>query len=351
MTINRGLAQPRIPFLLWGDLRCGDMPILRRKLVGWRAHECMYAWVYLTDYLAVRKIEEIWDHNYKASSSGPFFPTLGGELWTRHDRALIDPHFQINANSFETATICAAVLSAVNDQKFTISELGSTFFTSIDKFKLAVRELMRLDPAVGKINPAWCGIDNSPFVNQVAQILHPSGVDLKISDDHRKFRKANGYNFFVSRFVCSYVFEKTVVLGEFLNANFGSGIFEDAFAADGSEVEVFNHGQRETYLDIAALCRKLRADGRRVFLLDHYPDFPGGTVRCFVCKLMFVDDQVDMAVASQRIRQLGYEFSLESQLIDPDTILDRLNEPISADRWEQVRRYKTKEPVWGRTPS
>ncbi|MEM9683849.1 MAG: hypothetical protein AAF942_11340, partial [Pseudomonadota bacterium] len=53
--------QPRLPFMVWGDLRSGGGPVLRRKLVGWRAHECMYAWVYLTDYLAVRKIEEIWD--------------------------------------------------------------------------------------------------------------------------------------------------------------------------------------------------------------------------------------------------------------------------------------------------
>lgn len=319
--------------------------------MGWRAHECMYAWVYLTDYLAIRKIEDVWRSEYQERSTDPLFPTLDAELWERHDRAIIDPHFQINRNSFETAAVGAAILSTVNESQITASELGSTFFTAIDKFRLASLELSRLEPAAPEINPEWYGIDNSPFVNDVARILHSSGVTLKILDDHRKARRVGGYGLFLSRFVSSYVFDNTLEFSNFLLANYDGGIVEDAFSAAGKEVEVFNHGQRETYFDLAALCRKLQSNGRRVFMLDHFPDFPAGTKPCFVCKLVFVDHKTDIDVVSRRVRALGYELDADTQEVEAETVLERLKASTTAARWEQVSRYKMKEPVWGRTPA
>lgn len=41
---------------MWGDLVKGQKAVTRRTLVGFRAHECMYAWVYLTDYMAVKAL-------------------------------------------------------------------------------------------------------------------------------------------------------------------------------------------------------------------------------------------------------------------------------------------------------
>lgn len=43
----------RLPILLWGDIRKNSSPVLRRVVAGPNAHECMYSWVYLTDYLSV----------------------------------------------------------------------------------------------------------------------------------------------------------------------------------------------------------------------------------------------------------------------------------------------------------
>ena len=46
----------RLPVLLWGDIVKDGAPVLRRALAGTDAHDCMYAWVYLTDFLANRRL-------------------------------------------------------------------------------------------------------------------------------------------------------------------------------------------------------------------------------------------------------------------------------------------------------
>ncbi|MEM9684624.1 MAG: hypothetical protein AAF942_15230, partial [Pseudomonadota bacterium] len=232
----------------------------------------------------------------------------------------------------------------------TVSELGSTFFTAIDKYRLAAKELARLDPTLKRSDPSWFGIDNSPFVNDVAQILHVKGEAPAILDDFRKVSRLDGYSLFMSRFVSSYVFRTTAEFADFLLANYDGGIVEDAFLAAGGEAEVFNHGQRETYLDLADLCRRLGAGGRRVFLLDHYPDFPAGTQPCFVCKLVILDRGTDPDVVAARCRTLGYAFDPATQEVDPDSVMAGLSAGTSSERWAQVQRYKAMEPVWGRTP-
>ena len=48
--------------MVWGDLVEYQKPIVRRTLVGDNAHECMYAWVYLTDFLNVKRLSASFEN-------------------------------------------------------------------------------------------------------------------------------------------------------------------------------------------------------------------------------------------------------------------------------------------------
>jgi len=115
----------RVPLLLWGDLIRGGQPVLRRALAGPDAHECMYAWVYLTEYLALCRLQDA------LAAGGPiprdvFFRWFDEKAWELLDRAVIDPHFQLVKESLQLMA-CVTALAGASPQRPQIVELGSTF--------------------------------------------------------------------------------------------------------------------------------------------------------------------------------------------------------------------------------
>lgn len=84
----------RVPILVWGDLVNMAKPVVRRTLVGQRAHECMYAWVYLTDYLLVKRIATTLKG--MKLDKAMLLQALGTFTTNRE----IDPHYQHNLEAW-----------------------------------------------------------------------------------------------------------------------------------------------------------------------------------------------------------------------------------------------------------
>ena len=88
----QGLGPHRLPLLLWGDVLAGRPSILRRALAGSDAHECMYAWVYMTDFIAHGNLLSLLESKRIDISS---IDEIDGELWSLVDRNVVDPQNQI----------------------------------------------------------------------------------------------------------------------------------------------------------------------------------------------------------------------------------------------------------------
>ena len=101
----------RVPFLIWGDLQKGKKAITRRSLVGKRAHECMYAGVYLTEYAAIKRLNnesQLLDSIAVEPTSA--LSNFDSKAWEILDRSFIDPHFQLNKLSFDVSILLNALV-------------------------------------------------------------------------------------------------------------------------------------------------------------------------------------------------------------------------------------------------
>jgi hypothetical protein len=324
---------PRLPILLWGDLVKGASPVLRRALAGSRAHECMYAWVYLTDLLAHRRLLELPSLEKLAD--------LDGALWARADRSAVDPHFQLSRDGFEAVAYMAALAAGAGEARPVFVELGSTFFAS--KTKLDI--LNRLSGAA-PLQPEWIGIDNSRFMHDATGALH-AGESLRLVEDYRSVAKPERFAAFLSRFVASYAFPDGVAFADYLAERFQAAVVEDAYATTPRDEHVFNHGQAETFFSIPATLGALERGGFEIHVLDSYPDYPAGAAPCHVVRYL----AARKGTMNERCR--AYLLALGFTLPGPaaaGSLLAELNARVTPQRWRKVERAKRESPVWGRTP-
>jgi hypothetical protein len=329
----------RLPILLWGDLVQGRKPVLRRALAGFRAHECMYAWVYLTDYLALRRLQRALS---ELDAPDLLFRHFDEKIWSRLDRSTIDPHFQLNKAAFETAALVTALCATTSDEHPLLIELGATFFASKTKFEIVDAVASKHIERWRALKPEWVGLDNSRFMHDVAHELHGDGIE--ILDDYLKFRPSQRFSIFYSRFVASYAFPGSDALAKYLANNFQAVVLEDAFATVPQDIPVTNHGQDEVFFDIAHTIRTLEAQGFEAYLLDSYPDFPAQAAPCHVVKLLAVRRGIALEKLSAIVDALGFTFGPAAQRIDSVTILRRLNDAVTPGIWRHVRRAKEIPP-------
>lgn len=339
----------RTPILLWGDLIKGKKAITRRSLVGNAAHECMYAWVYLTDYLATQRLQNELPSLQNSNSNESFLTNFDEITWNHLDRTKIDPHFQLNKSGFETSAYLNALLFSQKKKLSTIVELGQTFFAAIDKFALVhqvSKKHFKLNFSPASIQ--WIGIDNSEFCNTTAQVLHNQfQSNITIYDDFSKFPKQSEA-IFHSRFVCSYAFEKTLDLTNFLTDHFECAVIEDAFSTEEMDVLTQNHGQRETFFNLKEFQDVLNKKNYQLYLIDSYGDWPAGAERCFVVKLLIIKDgAIDLTKLENFLSFHGFSLS---QAPNPKTdLLPYLKNQISPSDWKKIYANKKTNPVWGKT--
>lgn len=325
----------RLPILLWGDLVKGARPVLRRALAGDRAHECMYAWVYLTEYLAHRRLLAL-----PPEHKGRLLADLDGELWKRVERSRVDPHFQLSRSGFELTAWLAALAAGAGESRPVLVEFGSTFFTA--KTKLEILGEIHGGPA---LQPEWIGIDNSRFMHDTSRALH--GDAFRLVDDYRSVQKPGRFAVFLSRFVASYVLPDGLALADYLAERFQAAVLEDAYSTTAKDVRVFNHGQAETFFSIPETFGRLEQNGFELRLLENYPDFPAGSAPCHVIRIVAARKGVFNDRAREHLAVLGFP---AGEPVSAASLLDRLNARVTPGRWRAVERAKRESPVWGRTP-
>ena len=324
----------RLPILLWGDLMRGGRPVLRRALAGRNAHECMYAWVYLTDFLAHRRLLEL------PPGKNLLAELDSGELWRRVERAALDPHFQLSKDGFEAVAQLAALAVGAGEPQPLLVELGSTFFASKTKLEI-------LNRIAGEaLEPEWIGIDNSRFMHDTTRALHGDGA-VRLLDDYRKLAPPQSFAGFLSRFVASYVFPGGTAFADYLAERFQAAVIEDAYSTTARDEPVHNHGQAEIFFSLPATFGRLEERGFEIRLLDAYPDFPAGAARCHVIRYLATRKGVANARSAAWLSALGFQ---AGDVRPAATLLDELNAAVPAGRWSAVERAKRESPVWGRTP-
>jgi hypothetical protein len=335
----------RFPFLMWGDLVEARRPVLRRALAGYRAHECMYAWVYLTEYLAHRRLLDRLPA-LPAETRRDLLKQMDHGLWSALDRSAIDPHFQLSASMFESVAAMACIAAQSGDTEPDFVELGSTFFTSKTRFEIVdavARERFTDWPG---LRPRWLGIDNSRFMHDTTRALH-GGEAVSLYEDYRLAPKPQRYGVFLSRFVASYAFQTSMEFGAYLADRFRAALVEDAYSTTIDDVPVFNHGQAETFFSIPALFGLLEQAGFTCYVLDSYPDFPAGAAPCHVIRYLALRGGPVGTTLRTYLEGLGFPPPREPAAAA--TLLQTLNDAVTPRTWRTVKKAKEESPVWGRT--
>ncbi len=336
----------RLPVLLWGDLVKGDAPILRRALAGERAHECMYAWVYLTEFLAIERLRAKLPELEELDQAN-IFRGLQGAVWARADRSRIDPYYQLSQLSFDFVAIMTMLAEAAGSIKPQMVELGSTFFASKLRFEIVNTAARALFDDWKQMEPHWVGIDNSMFMHDTTRLLHNDKA-VELVTDCNDVPQTDQFNGLISRFVASYVFPDAGKFVEFATGRFDAVMIEDAYSTTRDDVSVYNHGQPETFYALPAVFSAFARKGYTIYVLYSYPDYPGGSAPCHVVKYLAVRNALAKSDFVSRLARLGFE--LPGATEHPERALDEMNARVSVQRWANVKQAKLESPVWGPTP-
>lgn len=336
----------RFPFMMWGDLVEGRRPVLRRALAGFRAHECMYAWVYLTEYLAHRRLLELC-LGMPAESRRDLLKKMDGDLWTHLDRAVVDPHFQLSKSMFESVAAMTCLAAQSGEAAPGFVELGSTFFTSKTRFEIIDRIAAERFAGWPRLQPQWLGIDNSRFMHDTTRALHGVG-GIALAEDYRSLAKPERFAVFLSRFVASYAFPRGSDFAAYLAERFQAALVEDAYSTTEKELHVYNHGQSEIFFSIPEVFASLESSGFEIYLLDTYPDHPAGAAPCHILRYLAARKGLVGEQFRERMAALG--FNAPREPVTAGTLLHELNASVTPQRWNAVKKAKEESPVWGRTP-
>ena len=337
----------RLPILLWGDLVRGSEPVLRRALAGFRAHECMYAWVYLTEYLALQRLLEVLP-GLNSDVRASLFELFSDRLWSQVDRDRIDPYRQLDRAAFETMAQIVCLATAHDQTQPLLVELGSTFFASKTKFEIVNAVARERNSDWPQIRPDWLGLEKSQFMHDVTRALH-GDKEVTLLDDYAKFEGTDRFSVFYSRFVATYAFHSGVEFAGYVADRFSVAIVEDAHSTTNRDVAVANHGQPETFFSLTDVFEILENRDFEIYILDTYPDYPAGAEPCHVVKYMAIRKGLITQKYVEMLRRLGFEFDAATRKAGSAEILKRLNDGVSRRRWRQVKRAKRVSPVWGRS--
>jgi len=274
------------------------------------------------------------------------FADFDEKIWSILDRASVDPHAQLVREGFHLVS-CVTALCGVMGERPVVAELGSTFCAARVKFEIIDAIARQKVPSWQSPDPRWVGLDNSTFMRDVSLTLHHDSPPT-ILDDYAKFQ-GDDRSIFVARFVASYAFSKTEAFAEFIAANFGAMVLEDAFSTTDGEVRTENHGQPEIFFNLPRLQQMLAKEGFTFYLLSSYPDYPAETAPCHVIKLLALRREVPVAPVAATLDAMGFAFDPERQRVDA-TLLEKLNAAVSPERWQQVQSAKARSPVWGPSP-
>jgi len=306
----------------------------------------MYAWVYLTEYLAHRRLLDVLPA-MPPELRRDLLTRMDSDLWTKLDRSVVDPHSQLSKSMFESVACMTCLAAQSGETAPSFVELGSTFFTSKTRFEIIDRIAREQFPLWPQLQPQWLGIDNSRFMHDTARALHGDG-DITLVDGYGALAKPQRFPVFLSRFVASYAFPHGSDFAAYLAEPFQAALVEDAYSTSAEEIQVFNHGQSETFFSIPEVFARLQQSGFEIYLLDSYPDHPAGAARCHVIRYLAARKGLVTEEFKRRMAALG--FNPPGEPVPAGALLQKLNDSVTPARWRAVKKAKAEFPVWGRTP-
>jgi hypothetical protein len=299
-----------MPVLIWGDaFPDGGRPQVRRALAGADAHNCMYAWVYLTELIAVRALLAA--------------PMPDGEPMARfrHLKSVApDPHAQI---SDELPEVFLPVARLMNESSEFV-ELGPTLFGSIEKLDLAFRLLSK---TVDARKILFSGIEYSSFMHQAGRSLHP-GANIQLVKESHEWSRSRDLAVHVSRFVGSYAFRSTEVFAAEL-ARCDAFHVIDVFSLT-DEFQSWDLGLPITFFDVERLAAAL--PGHDVYLGRATPEYHW-TLRRKAMSLRLFGVRKGLARHDEPLLERG--------------LGQRVDGSLTADQWDAFAEQKKHFPIWG----
>jgi hypothetical protein len=338
----------RLPLLVWGDaFPSGDRPQVRRVLAGADAHECMYAWVYLNEQLAVREMAD-------AARRQAYTPLCSlDELRVRFQAlksAATDPQSQISDELLDTFMPAAMFLTAAGADNAEFCELGSTFLASIEKLDLCSRIL---GTPLERAKVLFSGIEYSPFLRRSSTYFHPHDmVRLSITPD--EWQRTRESVFHISRFVGSYAFRSTESFASELSRSDAFHII-DVFNLETADFHSWDLGLPITFFNFPALIDTLMDSGFELFLTRVDPEFhAAGQRRALVGRLFGIRREAAARLRYyERFESLGgFAAALSARPLargDGEKILDEVDASLTPGQWEALAEYKKFFPIWGRS--
>lgn len=318
-------ARPnRLPFLLWGDLRKNKKALLRYALAGEEAHLPIYFYVYLREFF-----------EYKKLCSLHLNATNLKEIRKKVQTVYPQGSWLLGDDQISRAYFISII--ADHEKNLNVWELGSTLFTISTKVDY-------LNSVFGKKSKIkYFGIEKNKYLSQLSKILHPN---CRIYSDKNYLNplKKKNKNLFVSRFVSSYVFEKTEYLADQLT-KFDYGYLTEPFNLDEGENLHYNHGLPNAFFDFVKLLQKL-LNSHDCFSAGHYYDHPAGTSLCFVCNLVFISKNLKSKKDIQK--KLKKTFDLFQQIENPTDYLAQVRSGITKTEKRSLEILKKLNPVWGK---
>jgi hypothetical protein len=290
----------------------------------------MYSWVYLNELVSVKEMTAPADLPPAASSD---------DLWSRFDAAKsTDPQFQISEELPGVFLPAAAFLAAAGDGEFV--ELGSTFFSSIEKLDLCSR---LLGTPIDRSRVLFSGIEYSRFLKRVAVQLHPSD-NIRLVTEPQEWKRSRDRAFHVSRFVGSYAFRST---NDFAAEVARCDAFHiiDVFSL-GRDFHSWDLGLPITFLDLEAMIRGL--PNFDLYLTKATPEYHyAGRQKAMVLRLFGIKRDVADKLDYWAHFPSGFERTFAARRITDAGVAIEIDRSLSVEQWEAFAEYKKHFPIWG----
>ena len=344
-------AKGRIPINIWGDVRLkGLPPVVRRVLCGIDAHDCMFAWVYLNEFLTLAEMKggTNFQDPTKELIKGNGLLSSNFEILRKRTQ---DPQSQVTQDLITIFFPLALAIKLSKGNEIEFCELGSTFFSSIEKLEIA-RLVSNLSGSFNEI--LFTGIEYSQFLRRAGEFCHQD-YKIRYFTSWDQWEPERKYTFCLSRFVASYAMKSTDVILKWLQ-KFKVFCITEIFNSESSEFECWENGLPVRFFNLSAFIDTMVKNGWVMYLTDAFPDYTcEENHKCLVGRIFGIkqDYASNIGFLDHLTKYPDFATAFSSSLIQAGTgaaILERTIGQKSKSEWKKIMSYKNIYPIWGRVP-
>lgn len=336
----------RLPINIWGDVMLdGSPPLVRRVLTGQDAHESLLSFFYLAEVLTLSEIVRAIPELEKSTDR----PAAIRSRFNHLKAASQDPHNQLGGDELLQVFIpTVSFFKLIGPENTELCELGSTFFSAIEKSKICSSIL---DAGIDFRKFLCAAVDHSDYFMRGAIKLH-EGDNVVPYMDYVHWKPSTPHPFHLSRFVASYAVASTGEFAEWLKS-FSAFHIIDVVNLEASDFTTSNNGLRQIFFNFPQLIGGLVDAGWNVYLNEISPDFNSGRP-CAVVKMFGVrrdiDERIGLGPAVKAHTDLANALPMERiDKASAQAALTRARQSLTPEQWKALEVYKKDFPIWGWT--